>query len=88
MSYYVGLMIERSENGSLPYTNGSGSGRPKNIRIRFPNTGCNLRDLALAADLGSKLCEEKVNFHVCVLHFPLLEHRFHLFFSLQDDQDR
>ncbi len=29
----------RSESGSIPLTNGSGSGRPKNIRIRIPGTG-------------------------------------------------
>ncbi len=34
-SYYFCLMIERSGSGagSVPLTNGSGSGRPKNIRI-------------------------------------------------------
>jgi hypothetical protein len=36
-SYYFFLIIEGS--GSVPSTNGSGSRRPKNIRIR--NTGCN-----------------------------------------------
>jgi hypothetical protein len=34
--YYFCLMIEGS--GSVPCTNGSGSGRPKNIRIRIRNT--------------------------------------------------
>ncbi len=32
-------MIEGSGAGSVPYTNGSGAGRPKNIRIRIRNTG-------------------------------------------------
>jgi hypothetical protein len=36
-SYYFRLMIEKS--GSVPLTNGSGSRRPKNIRIRIHNTG-------------------------------------------------
>ncbi len=35
-SYYFCLMIEGS--GSVPLTNGSGSRRPKNIRIRIRNT--------------------------------------------------
>ncbi len=43
-SYYFCMMIEGSGSGSIPLTNGSGSGRPKNmwirwIRIRICNTG-------------------------------------------------
>jgi hypothetical protein len=34
-SYYFCLMMERSGSGSIPMTNRSGSGRPKNIRIRI-----------------------------------------------------
>jgi hypothetical protein len=41
-SYYICLMIEGSESragsGSIPLTNGSGSGRPKNTWIRIRNT--------------------------------------------------
>jgi hypothetical protein len=32
------LMIEGSGSGSIPLTNGSGSGRPKNMWIRIRNT--------------------------------------------------
>ena len=37
-SFYFCLMIEGSGVGSVPLTNGSGSGRPNNIRIRIRNT--------------------------------------------------
>jgi hypothetical protein len=37
ISYYFCLMIEGSGSGFVPLTTGSGSRRPKNIRIR--NTG-------------------------------------------------
>jgi hypothetical protein len=39
-SYYFCMMIEGSGTGSIPLTNESGSGRPKNmwIRIRTRNT--------------------------------------------------
>jgi hypothetical protein len=30
--------LTMGESGSVLVTNGSGSGRPKNIRIRIPNT--------------------------------------------------
>jgi hypothetical protein len=34
------LYEKREGSGSIPLTNGSGSGRPKNMRIlRIPNTG-------------------------------------------------
>ncbi len=40
-SYYFCMMIEGS--GSIPLTNGSGSGRPENMWIRWiRNTGCSL----------------------------------------------
>jgi hypothetical protein len=44
-SYYFCMMIEGSEagSGSIPLTNGSGSGRPKNMWIRWiriRNTAC------------------------------------------------
>ncbi len=32
---------EGSGSGSVPLTNGSGSGRPQNMRIRIPNTSKN-----------------------------------------------
>jgi hypothetical protein len=35
---YFCLMIEGSGAGPVPLTNGSGSRRPKNIRIRIRNT--------------------------------------------------
>jgi hypothetical protein len=35
-------MIEGSGSGSIPLTNGPGSRRPKNIRIRIRNTACHL----------------------------------------------
>jgi hypothetical protein len=38
-SYYFCMMIEGSGSGSIPLTSGSGSRRPKNIRIRIWNTG-------------------------------------------------
>ncbi len=48
-SYYFCMMTEGSGSGSIPLTNSSGSGRPKNmwirwirIRIRIRNTGCNM----------------------------------------------
>ncbi len=34
-SYYFCLMIKESGSGSIPLTNGSGSGRPKNMWIRW-----------------------------------------------------
>ncbi len=34
-SYYFCMMIEESGSGSIPLTNGSGSGRPKNMWIRW-----------------------------------------------------
>ncbi len=34
-SYYVCLLIEGSGSGSIPLTNGSGSGRPKNMWIQW-----------------------------------------------------
>jgi hypothetical protein len=42
-SYYFCTMTERSGSGSIPLTNGSGSGRPKNLWIRWiliRNTAC------------------------------------------------
>ena len=50
-SYYFGWMIEGS--GSVSLTNGSGSGRRKNIwilRIRICNTGSNQSPVAFFAD--------------------------------------
>jgi hypothetical protein len=43
-SYYFCMIAEGSGSGSIPLTNGSGSGRPQNmwirwIRIRIRNTG-------------------------------------------------
>jgi hypothetical protein len=34
-SYYFCMMIEGSGSGSIPLTSGSGSGRPKNMWIRW-----------------------------------------------------
>jgi hypothetical protein len=38
-SYYFCLMKKGSGAGPVPRINGSGSGMPKNIRIRIRNTG-------------------------------------------------
>ncbi len=51
-SYYFCMMIEGFGSGSIPLTNGSGSGKPKNkwirwirIRIRIRNTGRKVRTI-------------------------------------------
>ena len=53
-SYYFCLMIEGS--GSIPLTNGSGSGRPKNmriwIRIRIRNTVCSESSHTLSSSVS------------------------------------
>ncbi len=47
LKYYFASIIDakwegsglETGSGSKPLTNGSGSGKPKNMRIRIPNTG-------------------------------------------------
>ena len=45
-----------SEAGSVPLTNGSGSGRHKNMRIRIPNTGflCYVQEFDESQDMAGK----------------------------------
>ncbi len=56
-SYYFFMMIKgsrsRAGSGSIPLTNGSGSGRPKNMWIRIRNTGSIWFDIfSWAAECG------------------------------------
>ncbi len=60
------LMIEKSGSGSIPLTNGSGSGswKPKNIRFRIRNTGLNqqLSQCGSVADRQTYKCRRKKEF--------------------------
>jgi hypothetical protein len=63
-SYYVCLMIEgsRSGSGSIPLTSGSGSGRPKNMWIRWIQIRIRIRNTALV----------KIGWHAPAIFFCLV----------------
>ncbi len=78
-SYYFCLMIEGSGAGSVSVTNGSGSRRPKNIRIWIHNTEINKKSV-----LPKWHCEnwERLGTPSCIIILERATCSLHRFFRI------
>jgi hypothetical protein len=77
---------EGSWAGSVPLNNGSGSGRPKSMRIRIPNTGKFAEIFVCFSVLGGRECFGRSFLLSSIFLDPIFVKLMGIFFSILDFQ--